>query len=77
MALISSLRDASNVAVSQGELFVVDHHRCSGVLLEVLYEIPGAHLDPGADADRRRPENCLGGGLGPEAGFGSLAIRDI
>ena len=42
----------------------------------MLYEVPGVHLDRGAEAHRRRSEGCLGGRLGAETGLTIQDIRD-
>ena len=68
---------ASNITVSQGELLAADPHCCGGVLPEVLYKVPGTHLDRGTEGNRCRSENCLSGRLGAETGFTSLPVGDI
>ena len=40
----------------------------------MLYGVPGAHLGRVAEADRCRPESCLGGRLGLEMGLRLLEI---
>ena len=44
---------APNITVSQRKLLSTNPHGCGGILPEVFYEVPGAHLDRGTESGRR------------------------